>query len=227
MDRDAVLLVGLAAIVVVVSIYSISSTLHLMDMQQPKQQQYMGQRMAQMSLTNFDTDMARQNMDKNGDGMCDICGMPVTMCIDSGQIECNVDMNAKIGVLGSQHIHADWKIYINGKALDDSFFESLAMDMSKIDSKITSSFIHMDRGAPAPERTGDVIHMHATGVPFRIFFNSVGMELLAGMKAYANGKEIGDWQDYVFKDNDKILITDGVGNLDEQLASVTNFAAKH
>lgn len=198
-----------------------------------------------MSLSSFDREMAKQFMDKDGDGMCDACGMPVEMCMDSGQIQCNMDSNAKIGVLGSQHIHADWKIYINGKVLDDAVLESLAMDMSKMDNSITSSFIHLDKGAPAPEKTGDIIHMHATGMPLWIFFKSVGMEfnkdclvLQDGqrfcnddskmLKFYVNGKPNSEWETYVFKDQDKILISYDEGtNLDAQLSSITDFAKDH
>ena len=75
-------------------------------------------RVSGMTLTAFDRELGRDMMDRNNDGRCDSCGMPVEMCLDSGQLECNMDPDSKIGILGSQHIHADWKIYINGKQLD-------------------------------------------------------------------------------------------------------------
>ena len=71
--------------------------------------------LSRMSLTSFDRKLGIELMDQNHDGRCDICGMPVEQCTDSGQLECNMDPNAKIGILGSQHVHADWKVYINGK----------------------------------------------------------------------------------------------------------------
>ncbi|MBI2143415.1 hypothetical protein HYU20_03690, partial [Candidatus Woesearchaeota archaeon] len=85
----------------------------------------MGSRLSRMSLTGFDVELAKEFMDKDNDGKCDACGMPVEMCIDSGQLQCNMDPESTIGVLGSQHIHADWKAYIDGVAFD---FEPFAMD---------------------------------------------------------------------------------------------------
>ncbi len=179
---------------------------------------------SRMSLSAFDRELAIQMMDKNNDGKCDACGMPVEMCIDSGQMECNMDSNAKIGVLGSQHIHADWKVYMDGEPLD--LFEYSHMGRMQQGLSV-SSFIHVDSGSPKPEKTGDVLHMHATGVPLWIFFKSLDMELPENMNAYVNGKEIQDFQNYVFNDLDKILITDGVGNMGEQLDSITSFAGNH
>ncbi|MEK6826682.1 MAG: hypothetical protein AABX08_00265 [Nanoarchaeota archaeon] len=187
----------------------------------------MGSKLSRMSLTSFDIQLAKKFMDKNNDGLCDSCGMDVNLCIDSGQIECNMDSKSTIGVLGSQHVHADWKLYLNGKLVEESLLESLAMDMSKIGNRITSSFIHLDKGAPAPEKTGDIIHMHATGVPLWMFFDSIELRLPEGMKAYINGKEVSDYKNYVFNDLDKILITDGEGDLSEELDSVTDFAKNH
>ena len=183
--------------------------------------------MSRMSLTNYDKELARKMMDKNNDGKCDACGMPVEMCIDSGELQCSMGSKSQIGKLGSQHIHADWKVYINGKALDENFLAPLAMDMSKMDNEKTSSFIHLDSGAPDPEKTGDLLHMHATGIPLWIFFKSIDLELPNGVKAYVNGKEILDYQNYVFNDLDKILITDGTGDLKEQLDLITDFAKNH
>src|SRR3989338_5799317 len=130
-------------------------------------------RVSGMTLTAFDRELGRDMMDRNNDGRCDSCGMPVEMCLDSGQLECNMDPDSKIGILGSQHIHADWKIYINGKQLDlsdKSHMERMRSNMP------VSSFIHVDSGAPAPEKTGDIVHMHATGVPLWIFFESIGID---------------------------------------------------
>ena len=208
-------------------------------------QNVMGQRLTRMGLTAFDAALAKEFMDQNGDGQCDACGMDIQLCMDSGQIQCNMDSMSTIGVLGSQHIHADWKVYINGKALDDSVLEPLSMDMSKMDNKITSSFIHLDKGAPAPENTGDLIHMHATGVPLWIFFKSIGTdfnkESLAlpdgrkfsndgknTLKFYVNGKPNSEWENYVFNDLDKILISYGdETDLTGQLNSITGFAKNH
>lgn len=198
-----------------------------------------------MGLTVYDKQLALEFMDANHDGKCDACGMDVELCMSSGQLQCNMDSKSTIGVLGSQHIHADWKIYINGKELDENFLDSLAMDMSRMDSSVTSSFIHLDKGAPTPEKTGDVLHMHATGVPLWIFFKSVEMEfnkdclsLVDGqkfcndavntLKFYVNGKLNGKWENYVFNDLDKMLISYGnETDLTQQLNSITDFGKIH
>lgn len=206
------------------------------------------QRLSKMGLTVYDKQLALKFMDANHDGKCDACGMDVELCMDSGQIQCNMDSKSTIGVLGSQHIHADWKIYINGKALDEEFFMPIAEAHEKAmkDSNVetTSSFIHVHE-APAPEKTGDVLHMHATGVPLWIFFKSVGMEFdencltlpnqekfcndgVSTLKFYVNGKPNSQWENYVFTDLDKILISYGSEtDLASQLNSITNFAKNH
>src|SRR3989338_4673723 len=91
----------------------------------------MGSRLSRMSLTGFDAELAKEFMDKDNDGKCDACGMPVEMCMSSGQLQCNMDPKSTIGVLGSQHIHADWKVYVDGVPFD---FEPFAMDMSNTGS---------------------------------------------------------------------------------------------
>ena len=204
----------------------------------------MGEKMSRMSLTSFDVKLAKEFMDKDNDGKCDSCGMDVELCIDSGQIQCNMDSSSTIGILGSQHIHADWKIYIDGKALD--FFDKSHMERMRSNLPV-SSFIHVDSGAPAPEKTGDVIHMHAEGVPLWIFFESVGMKFDKGcitlenkekvcsegnkqLKFFVNGKENNEFENYVFKDLNTILISYGDENereIKNQLDSITDFSKSH
>ncbi|MBI2550637.1 hypothetical protein HYV83_05695 [Candidatus Woesearchaeota archaeon] len=203
----------------------------------------MGSSLSRMSLTGFDVELAKEFMDKDNDGKCDVCGMPVELCIDSGQLQCNMDPNSVIGVLGSQHTHADWKVYVDGVPFD---FESFAMDMSKMDTNTTSSFIHVDKGAQPPEKTGDVVHMHATGVPLWLFFRSIGGDFNETcltlpnnrqfcdsqskmLKFYANGKPNEEFGNYVFNDLDKILVSYGGKDSDVQpeLDSITDFAKSH
>jgi len=202
-----------------------------------------------MPLTAFDRKLALEFMDKNNDGICDVCGMDVEFCIQSSQIQCNMDPRSTIGVLGSQHIHADWKIYINGNALGEEFFRPMAEDheaaMKDQVVKTTSSFIHVHE-APEnpPEKAGDVLHMHATGVPLWLFFESVGTKFNKTcltvnngshcndgkniLKFYVNGKPNIEYENYVFKDLDKILISYGNEmDLTEQLNSITSFAKDH
>ncbi|MBI2971813.1 MAG: hypothetical protein HYY37_05330 [Candidatus Aenigmarchaeota archaeon] len=245
--RSTHVLLAIAGIALLVAGYALISSLSTLSLQQKsdKEAATMPPKISRMDLSPFDRALARQIMDKNGDGKCDACGMPVDMCIDSGQLQCNMDPSSTIGLLGSQHIHADWKIYINGKALDDKFFDSISMDMSNTNNGISSSFIHVDKGAPSPEKTGDLIHMHATGVPLWIFFKSVGMDFSKDcvtlpdgqkfcsdnknvLKFYVNGKPNNEWENYVFSDLDKVLISYGdETDLTIQLNSITDFAKNH
>lgn len=207
--------------------------------------------MGHLTMTAFDKQMALKLMDKDSDGKCDECGMPVEMCISSGQLECNMgpDGASKMGLLNSQHAHADWKIYVNGKALDfagKTHGERMQAGLS------VSSFMHVDEGAAAPELPGDVLHMHAKNVPLWLFFESLGMkfgkdclelsttpELGADgkycngggktLKFFVNGQPNDEFEKYVFKDLDKMLISYGDAGEDVrgQLNSITSFAGNH
>ncbi len=200
-----------------------------------------------LSLTGYDRALAKQFMDQDNDGKCDSCGMPVEMCMDTGQLQCNMDSKSTIGILDSAHLHADWKIYVNGKALD--LADKAHMERMRAGRSV-SSFIHVDSGAPAPEKTGDLLHLHATGVPLWIWFESVGMKLdkdclvVAGgkengekycddgknsLKFYVNGGKNEQYGQYVFNDLDKILISYGpkAEDVQPQLATITNFAEVH
>lgn len=194
-------------------------------------------------LTTFDRELALKFMDKDRDGKCDSCGMPVEMCIDSGELQCTMSGKSAIGKLNSQHIHADFKVYVNGRQLD--FSDKAHMERMRANLPV-SSFIHVDSGAPAPEKTGDVLHMHATGVPLWIFFESIGMKFDKQclvleeetpycekkentLKLYVNGRPNERYEQYVFQDDDKILISYGNKNEDaaDQLGSITDFANDH
>ena len=205
-------------------------------------------RASRMSLTSFDKELAIEFMDKNHDGRCDVCGMPVEQCIDAGELQCNMGINSQMGVLGSQHIHADWKIYINGKEFDWSPYTDLHQKQMVGDKSVlgTSAFIHI-HPAQSPEKAGDVLHMHATGIPLWIFFNSIGMDFNKDciilenkekfcndsnkkLKFYVNGELNNEFENYAFNDLDKILISYGDENEEEinnQLASITDFAKNH
>ena len=197
--------------------------------------------MSSLRMTPFDVELAKRIMDKNNDGKCDVCGMDVQQCIDSGQLECTMGGKAGIGILNSLHIHADWKIYINGQSI--SLSDQAHMTRMQVGLSV-SSFIHVDEGQ-APEKTGDVLHMHAANVPLWIFFESVGLKFnetcllfeqsaycndeTHSLKFYINGKQNGAYQNYVFKDQDKLLISYGLQdeNVQPQLDSITNFALMH
>ena len=184
-------------------------------------------------MTPFDIKLAKELMDKDNDGRCDFCGMNVEFCIDSGMLECTMNPEAKIGILGSDHIHADFKVFINGKEIN----------FNREDYFVRSAFVHVERETN-PEETGKVLHMHAKGVPLWLFFKSLGMNFNSScfvidnkefcnengnkLRFFVNGKENYEYGNYVPKDLDKILISYGSDEeISKQLESITDYAKNH
>ena len=118
--------------------------------------------------------------------------------------------NPAYGVLGSAHVHAAFAVKLNGTKLDFS------------DNKyqVKSRFMHVENG------DGDTLHRHATGVPIAEFFKSIKMNVTDscftndnGTKFCSNGKENLEFYingtktksiaDYVFNDDDRILVVYG------------------
>lgn len=239
--HEKYILYGFLAFVLIIIAATGFSTYRLFSFQD-KQVNNAPKKSSSIQMTPYDKELAIKFMDKNNDGKCDICGMPVDMCISSGQLQCNMDPRSTIGILNSQHIHADWKVYINGKQMD--FSDKAHMDRMR-GGLAVSSFIHVDSGNPPPEKTGDVLHMHATGVPLWIFFDSINMDLSKDclvldngeklcsndkntLKSYVNGKPNDEYENYVFKDLDKILISYGSEiDLTQQFNSITDFSNNH
>ena len=217
-----VLIAALSTFSFLISPTSYSATMNISD------------KLMRMDLTSFDRELAIKLMDKNHDGKCDVCGMDVELCIASGQIQCNMDSKSTIGILGSAHIHADFKVYVNEEPID----------FAKLNYYMKSSFIHVDDNQNKEDASG-TLHMHATGVPLWIFFRSVGTDFDKNcltllnqekfcndgkniLKFYVNGKPNEKWGNYAFNDLDKILISYGnETDLTQQLNSITDFAKNH
>ncbi len=144
--RSTHVLLAIAGIALLVAVHALVSSLPILSNQQA--QDAMHPKMTGMSLSSFDRELAKQFMDKNGDGRCDACGMPV------GQLQCSMDPKSTIGILGSQHVHADFKVYVNGNSID----------FNKKEYFMKSSFMHVDPSPDNDEASG-TLHMHATGVP--------------------------------------------------------------
>jgi len=114
-----------------------------------------------------------------------------------------------------EHAHADFRVYINGKALD--------FTLSKYQSTEDTSlhpYMHLHGGI------GTIIHKHQKGVTLGDFFESLGIrftkdcfvmddgkELCNGegetLKFFVNGVPNAAFGDYELNDLDKILITFG------------------
>ncbi len=135
-----------------------------------------------------------------------------------------------IGAVGSTHIHQDWKMYINGNSVDFS--------VSKYQKPHINQQVHLEGG------DGDVIHVHATGITTGLFLKSIGIKFDKNclvmdtgeqycssgdktLKFYVNGKPNDEWEKYVLRNLDKILISYGNESenaIKQQLASITDKA---
>jgi len=118
--------------------------------------------------------------------------------------------NPAYGVLGSAHVHAAFDVKINGTKLD----------FSDKKYQVKSRFMHVENG------DGDTLHRHATGVPIAEFFRSIKMNVTdscftndngtkfcsngkENLEFYVNGNKTKSIADYVFNDDDRILIVYG------------------
>ncbi|MDI6720981.1 MAG: hypothetical protein QMD85_01230 [Candidatus Aenigmarchaeota archaeon] len=227
-DKQNILLIMFFGIIVLVVAFALISAFNV-SITGNAAYNDMGQRMSKMGLTPFDHELAIKFMDENGDGKCDVCGMSVEICIESGQMQCNMGTKSEIGILGSAHIHADFKIYVNEEPIN---FANPYYYMK-------SSFIHLDDDENK-EKAFSLLHMHATGVPLWIFFRSIGIDFSKNcislpnekfcnndqktLKFYVNGKPNNEYENYVFKDGDKILISYGSEDITQQMNSVTGYA---
>ncbi|MBI2654069.1 hypothetical protein HYX02_04625 [Candidatus Woesearchaeota archaeon] len=135
-----------------------------------------------------------------------------------------------LGQLGSAHLHADAKVYINGNAID----------FSQQKYQLRNSFIHFEEGI------GDVIHTHAAGLTVGHMLKSLAIDfnndciLIEGnnycnednkkLKFYVNGQLNNEFDNYVIKNLDKILISYGdedEAGIQKQLDSITNLASRY
>jgi hypothetical protein len=118
--------------------------------------------------------------------------------------------NPAYGVLGSAHVHAAFAVKLNGTKLD------FAGDKYQVKSR----YMHVENG------DGNTLHRHATGVPVAEFFRSIKMNVTdscftndngtkfcsngnENLEFYVNGNKTNSIADYVFDDDDRILIVYG------------------
>lgn len=137
---------------------------------------------------------------------------------------------SNIGSVGSTHIHADFAIYINGEQitpLPEKYF-------------VRSPYVHVEHGIGA----GYVIHVHATNVNIGYFFKTIDwdfdkhcLKLDDGrkfcndgnktLKFYVNGEKNEEYEKYIIKNLDRILISYGDESEEEikkQIDSVTYYS---
>lgn len=128
------------------------------------------------------------------------------------------------GVLGDEHVHSSMLVKIFG----DTF------DFSQPAYQVKSSWIHFEA------QDGTTIHRHSTGVTLGYLFETLGITLTDAcynfpdgrefctnddysLKFYVNHMPVSSLIDYVFKDQDRILISYGNENqtqIDTQLVQL-------
>lgn len=151
-----------------------------------------------------------------------------------------------VGFLTSQHIHADFKIYVNGAMIDLNKIELQAPEFASLEfwsDANTSKFVHLHEG----ETNKDVMHVHATGISLAMFLRAVSGKISQScvnfpkiisnrefcdeknktLRVFINGVKSNAPQDYEIKDMDKILISygnDSDAQVSMQIKSIGNNA---
>lgn len=126
-----------------------------------------------------------------------------------------MNSNSKMGLLNSVHIHTDLKIFKDGKVIN------LAQQKYFVQNR----FAHVEV-EDNPEETGNVLHIHATGVPLSLFIESIRLNL-DSPRLFVNGEEK-DFGTYIPENQDKILVTTSTDELIKQeLSSITDYSKNH
>ena len=140
----------------------------------------------------------------------------------------SISASPKMGSVGSTHEHIDFKIYINGNAIN----------FAQPKYQLAAQYIHAENGI------GTLLHKHATGVTFKDFLKTVNMGMDENcfdmddgkqycneggktLKFYLNGKTSDSFGKNELRDLEKILVSYGnetEEQLKEQLASITDLA---
>ena len=133
-----------------------------------------------------------------------------------------------LGPVGSQHVHSDFKVYLNGALVDFS--------IPKYQVNPNRQHVHMEGG------DGDVVHLHATGIKTGFFFSTLGIAFNSTciamdtgraycnnanntLKFYVNNEPNSEFEMYMMKSLDNVLVSYGnEANLTSQLESVTTKA---
>lgn len=145
------------------------------------------------------------------------------------------------GKVGDDHIHADFKVIMDGKTID--------FMRSEFDDKNDFVHLHVDssEGEGNPKEDGDkVVHIEGKKITIGEFFNTIGMKFTnncfsADGKKYCNGGENKlmmfvngpqnhELDNYEPKNHDRILITYGnysEEQLQKQMDSVSNYSSRY
>ena len=131
------------------------------------------------------------------------------------------------------HIHADFKMIANDTPIDFSTNKYMSTE-----TRVLDPYIHLHDGE------SNLIHMHAPNQTLGKFFRSIGFQLTSTcftldtnvsycndgsktLKLFVNGQPNTQFENYIFNDLDRILITYGDDSpeaIAQQIASVSDEA---
>jgi type II secretory pathway pseudopilin PulG len=137
-----------------------------------------------------------------------------------------------VGALNTAHLHVDFLVVMDGERID--FNQPRYM--------VRSPYTHVEGDTVGG--AGDIMHVHAVGVPLSLFFESVNMNFNSEcfrlddgrefcnegnnkIQLFVNGQKNTQYGQYVPKDLDKVLIIYGDytdAELEEQIDNVPDFA---
>ncbi|MBI4438871.1 hypothetical protein HY640_02985 [Candidatus Woesearchaeota archaeon] len=215
MKIENALLYGCLAVAItalVFTAYTFTATMHMLENKDTPASPVA--RSGKILFAEFDQKKVVGFMDSNHDGLCDLCGMRIEDCIAAGMLECTMDPNARIGLLGSQHAHADIKVYVGGEEVnlaDPKYF-------------VKSRFVHVENDGPG--KSGNIVHVHSSGIRVGFLLESLGISS-KDLKVYVNNEPQKAGLEYVIRDHDRILVTDSSdeSRINSQIGSLTSFTS--
>ncbi len=186
-----------------------------------------------LPFTAFDKQKAMELLDTNADGKADCCESSLEDFVSQEDlIEIPLPNGQKMGPLDktkkAYHAHADLNIYLDGKKID----------LNQPRYFVKSAFIHVE--LDSKPGTGDVVHIHAPGVPLWWLLESLGITFTEDCLTMDTGEsfcsqplrlfaldEIDNLRNYVLQDQDRLLLTNARDEREvaRQLSSRTSYTA--
>ena len=142
----------------------------------------------------------------------------------------NPPRTAAFGAVGSTHEHVAFKLFINNQIID----------FSQPKYQLKSQYVHFEGG------DGNTIHKHATNIDIGFLFETIGMKFTNQcvvldngtqycndgsniLKFYVNGFKNDKYNNYLLKDNDRVLMSygsEGQEQIAEQQKSLDELTIK-
>ena len=132
------------------------------------------------------------------------------------------------------HIHADFKVVLNG----------VPVNFSRKDFNVRNAFVHLH--IDNPKDADKVIHIESKGITLGHFFNTLGMKFTSNcfvneateycdssikhLFLFVNGERNYEMDNYIPKNEDRILVIYGNSSpkeIEEQIGSVSSFSKNY